>query len=317
MGTYTKVNMLNNFMEKLRMLREVKTLEEAVSLYSEVGMPARNYSEATRKHYASDLGLFVEYMREQGITEIAEIDLTDLESYQAQMDREGYAASTRNRKTHAIKSFFTFMRRQKVIAHDPSEELIPPSPNKDEPRFLTEAEYNRLLRAVSHNPRDAAIIELFLQTGMRLSELARLTLSDVTLPGKITKDAENMGVVRVRRKGGRFETIPLNYKACKAIAAYLKVRPSVPHNGLFVTKFKKHMGKRSVQNVVKKYLEEAGIDEAHTHTLRHTHATHHAAKGTDLKVIQENLGHASLKTTSIYVSLAKESQRKALQENAL
>ena len=94
-------------------------------------------------------------------------------------------------------------------------------------------------------------------------------------------------------------------------------RPSVPHAGLFVTKFKEQMGKRGIQNLVKKYLEEAGIDGGHVHTLRHTHATHHAAKGTDLKTIQENLGHASLKTTSIYISLAKETQKKALQENAL
>src|SRR5688500_17710136 len=99
-----------------------------------------------------------------------------------------------------------------------------------------------------------------------------------------------MGAVRWKRKGGRFETIPLNYKACKALVAYLKVRPSVPHTGLFVTKFKEQMGKRGIYNVVKKYLEQAGIEAAHTHPLRHTHATHHAARGTDLKSIQETLG---------------------------
>lgn len=76
------------------------------------------------------------------------------------MDRQDYAASTRNRKSHAIKSFFNFLKRQRIIENDPAEELIPPSPLKDEPRFLSEEEYNWLLRAVSHNPRDAAIIEL-------------------------------------------------------------------------------------------------------------------------------------------------------------
>jgi site-specific recombinase XerD len=309
--------MIPNFWEKMTMPQEVQRLDEALALYISLGMAARNYSEATRRHYTSDLRLFVEYLRSQSIEEVGEIDLTDLESYQAEMDRQGYRASSRNRKTHAIKSFFHFLKRQKYLAVNPAEELIPPSPSKDEPRFLTQDEYQRLLRAVSHDPRDAAIIELFLQTGMRLSELARLSLTDVTLPNKITRDAENMGSVRVKRKGGRYESIPLNYKASKALAAYLKVRPSVPHMGLFVTKFKEQMGKRSIQNVVKKYLKEAGIEGGHTHTLRHTHATHHAAKGTDLKTIQENLGHASLKTTSIYISLAKEAQKKALQENAL
>lgn len=309
--------MTTKFWGNWAMNSEVKTLSQALELFTTTGMAARNYSEATRKHYSSDLRLFLKYLYNRGVGEVAKVDLGDLESYQAEMDRQGYAASSRNRKTHAIKSFFNFLKRQKIISNDPAEELIPPSPSKDEPRFLSEEEYQRLLRAVSHNPRDAAIIELFLQTGMRLSELARLTLTDVTLPNKIKRDTESMGKVRVKRKGGRFETIPLNYKACKALAAYLKVRPSVSHTGLFVTKFKEQMGKRGVQNVVKKYLEEAGIEAAHTHTLRHTHATHHAAKGTDLKTIQENLGHASLKTTSIYVSLAKEAQKKALQENAL
>jgi site-specific recombinase XerD len=309
--------MTTDFFENLKMPIQVRSLEEALVLFETVGMAARSYSQATRRHYTCDLRLVVQYLRSRGIQEVGQIDLTDLESYQAEMDGQGYLTSSRNRKTHAIKSFFRFITRQKYIATDPAEELIPPSPSRNEPRFLTQDEYQRLLRAVSHNPRDAAIIEVFLQTGMRLSELARLTLTDISLPNKITHDAENMGSVRVRRKGGRYESIPLNYKASKALVAYLKVRPSVPHAGLFITKFKEQMGRRSIQDAVKKYLKEAGIEGGHTHTLRHTHATHHAAKGTDLKTIQENLGHASLKTTSMYISLAKETQKKALQENAL
>lgn len=296
---------------------EVKTLQQALALYDSVGMPARNYSPATREHYKSDLQLLLEFLATAHIIEVKQVTLAHLESYQAEMDRHGYRASSRNRKTHAIKSFFDFLKRQRIIKTDPADELIPPSPSHDEPRFLTEQEYQALLRAVSHDIRDAAIIEVFLQTGIRLSELARLTIQAVSLPAKITRDPDNMGSIRVKRKGGRFETIPLNYKACKAIAAYLRIRPSVPHYGLFVTKYKEHLGKRGIQNVVKKYMEEAGIGEAHTHTLRHTHATHHAAKGTPLPVIQGNLGHASLKTTSIYITLAKASQKKALQENAL
>lgn len=299
------------------MPQQVRRLDEALALFTSVGMAARNYSAPTRQNYGSDLRALLAFLHSRGIEAVGEVDLPHLESYQAEMDRRGYRPSSRNRKTHSIKSFFHFLKRQKYITTDPAEELIPPSPTRDEPRFLTQDEYQRLLRAVSHDPRDAAIIELFLQTGMRLSELARLTLTDISLPNKITRDAENMGSVRVKRKGGRYESIPLNYKASKALHAYLKVRPGVPHGGLFVTKFKEQIGKRGIQNLVKKYLEEAGIDGGHTHTLRHTHATHHAAKGTDLKTIQENLGHASLKTTSMYISLAKETQKKALQENAL
>ena len=119
------------------------------------------------------------------------------------------------------------------------------------------------------------------------------------------------------RKGGKVDTIPLNYKACQAITAWRKVRPNVDHDGLFVSKFKTLLTPRSIQYTVAKYMKEAHISGASVHTLRHTMATHHAARGTDLKTIQETLGHASLETTTIYVSLAKKAQRKALQEHAL
>ena len=188
---------------------------------------------------------------------------------------------------------------------------------KKEPRYLSEEEYGRLLRACSHHTRDAAIVEVFLQTGTRLSELAGLNLPDIELPKRITRDIESMGSVCVQRKGGKVERIPLNYKACQARAAYLKVRPKVEHGGLFVTKFKTRMTARSIEYMVSKYLAETGIRHASVHTLRHTMATHHVARGTDLKTVQVTLGHASLATTSIYVSLSKRAQKKALQEHAL
>ena len=132
-----------------------------------------------------------------------------------------------------------------------------------------------------------------------------------------TRDPDNTGAVRVRRKGGKFETIPLNYKACQAIASYLRVRPAVAHQALFVTKFLTPMSKRAIQSMVAKYCKDSGIRNASVHSLRHTMATHHVARGTDLKTVQETLGHKSLATTSIYVSLARKAQKKALQEHAL
>lgn len=174
-----------------------------------------------------------------------------------------------------------------------------------------------MLRVSSHHPRDAAIVELFLQTGMRLAELAHLTLADAELPKRITRDPDNLGTIRMERKGGKRVSIPLNYKACQALAAYLKQRPKVDHDGLFVTKFRTPMSARAIEYMVTKYLEEAGITNASVHMLRHTMATHHVARGTDLKTVQEMLGHASLATTAIYVSLAKQAQKKALQEHAL
>jgi site-specific recombinase XerD len=169
----------------------------------------------------------------------------------------------------------------------------------------------------SHNPRDAAIVEVLLQTGVRLPELTRLTVDDIEIPKRINREPDNTGTVRVKRKGGKVDTIPLNYKACKALDTWLKVRPDMDHPALFVTKFSTPMGKRAVQHTVSKYLQTAAIKGASVHTLRHTMATHHIARSTDPKTIQETLGHASLETTAGYIALAKKTQRKALQEHAL
>jgi site-specific recombinase XerD len=296
---------------------QIETLGQAIALFVTDGMPARNLSPLTRKNYRHDLVDLLAFLTDRGASSLSDLSLRHLEAYQAEMDRRGYSASTRNRKTHSIKSLFHFLHRLGITNHNIAEQLIPPSVVKNEPRFLTEAEYQRLLRECSHKPRDAAIIELFLQTGMRLSELAKLQLTDVEIPKRITPDPDNMGVVRVKRKGGKTEYIPLNHKACKAVAAYLLVRPEVGETALFISQFKRPLSTRAIQHRLTKYLSDADITGASVHTLRHTMATHHVARGTDLKTVQETLGHADLKTTSVYVSLAKTAQRKALQEHAL
>src|SRR3712207_6535887 len=103
------------------------------------------------------------------------------------MDRRGYASATRNRKTQSIRILFQFLHLHGITETNLAAKLIPPPIQKTEPRFLTQSEYQRLLRVCSHHTRDAAMIELFLQTGMRLAELAKLTLSDIDIPKKSTR----------------------------------------------------------------------------------------------------------------------------------
>ncbi|MCQ3973982.1 MAG: hypothetical protein DPW09_11095 [Anaerolineae bacterium] len=295
----------------------IETLAQGLDLFETVGMPARNLAHNSRQAYRRDLEELLAFLDSRGITRPAQVSLPHLEAYQAELDQRGCKASTRKRKIAAVKVFFSWLHQRGFIAETVASRLIPPKPQKIEPRFLSKPEYQALLRACSHRPRDAAMIELLLQTGMRLSELAGLRLADLELPKRITKEPDNMGSVRIRRKGGKIETIPLNYKACQALSAWLKVRPTVGHDGLFVTKFKGAIKPRAIQYMVQKYLHEAGIEGASVHTMRHTMATHHVAAGTDLKTLQETLGHKDLTTTAIYVSLAKKAQREALQQHAL
>jgi len=294
------------------------TLKQALEAYQTVYMPSRNLAPRTRREYLNDLHDLVSFLEKSGPKRISQIERRHLEGYQAELDRRAYAGPTRRRRTVSVRSLFKFLTRDGYINNNIAQGLIPPRSEQKQPRVLSEREYKDLLRACAHQTRDAAIIELLLQTGIRLSELSRLTLRDIELPARLKRAPESVGVLHVRAgKGRRDRYIALNYKACRALKAYLKIRPDIEDDRVFVSKFRKPLGPRASQNIVKKYLDEAGIEGASVHTLRHTFATHHVAKGTSLRTVQEALGHADLKTTSVYVSLAREVMNKELQEHAL
>jgi integrase/recombinase XerD len=201
---------------------------------------------------------------------------------------------------------------------NPANRLIPPKGEYRDPRFLTDGEYRRLKLQVAHRPRDAAIVELVLQTGIRLTEPAQLTLRDVALPRRINDDEKNTGELVVRQgKGRRDRTLSLNYLACQALHTYLLVRPPVVTNALFVSKFKRPIAPRGFQWILEKHYRAAGIDRASVHSLRHTYGTHSVKSGMNLRVVQEMMGHANLATTSRYVSLARELMDREVQQHAL
>ena len=211
-----------------------------------------------------------------------------------------------------------------MIAHDPTEHLAAPEKEEYQPRVLTEPEYKKLQLLAAQDPsyaakRNAAIIELLLQTGARLSEVAKLKVSDVVIPLKISKEAEAAGAVRLQGKGRKERIIALNWKGCKAVRDYLQVRPTPQDadDSLFLTKYKTGIKPRAIQTLVDKYLKQLGIANASVHTLRHTFGTHQVIKGTNLDVVREMMGHKDLTTTSIYVQAARVLMNKQLQENAL
>jgi len=149
-----------------------------------------------------------------------QVELAHLKAYLAVLEQRGLVPSSRRRRTYAVKTFFKFLDEYGLINNNVALRLIPPKVPRKEPRFLSESEYQALVRTCSHHPRDAAIMELLLRTGMRLSELVHLTIHDVELPKQITRDPDNVGILRVSRKGGNTDTVLLNYKACQALKTW-------------------------------------------------------------------------------------------------
>ena len=297
---------------------ELLSLQEGLDAFVTVCMPARNYAPRTRKDYQADIEDLVAFLTQQGISSWTVVALRDLQRYFADLDYRQLKPSSRHRKTYAIKTFFRFLLQSGYLREDPTRQLIPPTVPDREPRFLREDEY-QLLRDQVQDSRDRAIIELFLQTGMRISELASLTLGDVQLPEQMTQRPEDAGFVQVRRRGQRMAVLPLNRKACVALSAWLKAREDLMRekpfgsSALFLSRVKKSLTVRAIPNLVQKYLRQAGIQGASVHTLRHTMATHYLARGGDVKSVQGMLGLESEKSVEMYLKMAKKAQFKMVQ----
>src|SRR5918912_442218 len=294
------------------------SLTTALQLYETEFLAARNLAFRSRREYLNDLKDLLVYLTSvAGVSDPALVSRRHLDGYLAELDRRGFSGATRRRKVASIRSFFAFLQDAGMIQVSPALKRIPPEQERMEPRVLSETEYKRLLEAVRGDIRDQAIIELLLQTGLRLSEVARLHVNHVSLPTKISKEPGYVSSVTVLGKGRKQRSVTLNYKACRAINNYLRIRPDEDDTHLFLTKFKKGIGPPGIEKLVEKHLKEARITNASVHTLRHTFATHTIKKGTKLEVVRQALGHESLETTSIYVHLAREMMNKELQEHAL
>src|SRR3954468_17517038 len=170
------------------------SIEQAIALYKEEYIASRNLAPLTRLAYVRDLGELAIFLQERRrVGRVDRVKWQHLEAFLGHLDSQGLSGNYRRRKVAAIRSFFGFLEERGLIPGNPARKLIPPEREDLKPRFLTAREYKQLLAAVRHKPRDAAIVELLLQTGMRLSELSRLKLTDVELPATVSKDLRSLG----------------------------------------------------------------------------------------------------------------------------
>jgi integrase/recombinase XerD len=284
------------------------TFRQALDQFSQVHLAARNYGARTRVEYTHDLEELAGFLGSAGVIRVGEISLLLLERHLANLDERGLSGTTRKRKTVVIRAFLHYLHQVGYLPYDLSQKLVVPFAGATNPRILTQGEYQRLLAACSGNIRDLAMVTLLLQTGLRLSELTGLTVSDIHLP-------ETIGIRdRGSRKG---RTIPLNSWACEALQTHLSLRPDSASLELFLSHRGRPLGNRGVEKILAGYLRQAGISGASVSSLRHTFATHHIAKGTSLKTVQEILGLTDIRNAQIYVSLAQDLKKKELEEHAL
>ena len=272
----------------------------------------RGKSQNTITNYKIDLNLLFKYLDNKDIESIQDVTLQDLHGFIKFCENRGDAKSTRARRVASTKSFFRYLCRIiKLIEVNPASELEAPKLEEKTPNYLTLKQSQKLLKSIDgkYKERDYAIITLFLNCGMRLTELTSIDID------KIKDDT-----LVVIGKGDKERTVYLNKACTQAINDYLKVRSNVNTNALFISERKQRINYRTVQKIVKKYLNKAGWDTntLSTHSLRHTSATLLYKYGNvDIRALQDILGHKSVSTTEIYTHVDDEQLRTAVKSNPL
>ncbi|MDI9515212.1 MAG: tyrosine recombinase XerC [Bacillota bacterium] len=250
------------------------------------------------------------------LDDIKKIDLADLYSFMSFTSRiRENTAVTRARKVASLRSFYKYLfSKAKLIEYNPAAELDSPKVVHRLPRYLNVDESIQLLESVEgkNKVRDYAILVLFLNCGLRLSELVGINLSDI-----------RGDTLTVMGKGKKERTIYLNQACLEAIDAYRRIRPVEgvkDKDALFLSERKQRISPKTVQYLVKKYIAAAGLDtrKYSTHKLRHTAATLMYKHGNvDIRALQSILGHESIATTEIYTHLDDEQLRRAVESNPL
>ncbi|MCS5642334.1 MAG: site-specific tyrosine recombinase XerD [Dehalococcoidia bacterium] len=245
-----------------------------------------------------------------------QVNANHLSEFALLLQSKGYSDTTRARKTAAVRSFFSFLVDEHLVDASPANDLISPKIGRSLPAALTEDEVVRLLKApgtlnTPDSRRDKAMLELLYATGMRVSELVGLQITDVNLVGEF---------VRCMGKGSKERLIPFHDQALNALRQYIEEARNTfisdsTEQALFLNRRGERLTRQGFWLILKEHARRAGITTPTTpHTLRHSFATHLLRGGASLRQVQEFLGHASIASTQIYTHLTNDHLREQYEE---
>lgn len=266
----------------------------------------RGLAKNTLESYGRDLRQYYSYLTNDRIDAVNQASRATILAYLEQLQSKGRAVSTISRNLAAIKSYYQFLVRERYLEKDPAANLESPKLEKKLPKILTIGEVEELLKQPNSflptGMRDKAMLELLYATGIRVSELISLNVSDVNL---------EMGYIKCYGKGSKERIVPLGSIAAKCVQEYVtrgrgKLVRTYDEPALFVNHHGNRLTRQGFWKIIKKYAQEATITKEITpHTLRHSFATHLLENGADLRSVQEMLGHADISTTQIYTQVTK------------
>jgi integrase/recombinase XerC len=286
------------------------TLEKGLATFINA-LSGKNRSAATIRAYQTDVSQFISFLRENNVSILTpgDVEKVDVVEYLSSLAKRELTGIARARKMSALREYFRFLEGIGVILKSPTTGIETPKRERNGRQVLRSDEYTKMLSLAGANPRDYAILQVFLQTGVRVSELANLITDDIDF----VKPS-----ITVRGKGMKEREIFLEKKGVHALKSYLSVRGEHYTKRVFLNYQGEPISERGIRKLVVKYRKEAGITKkASCHTLRHTFATCKAEKGVSAFQLQQWLGHANLNTTQIYIHLGKQNARKIMQDTSI
>lgn len=273
-------------------------LKLALNQFTEY-LGSRRRARATIVAYSKDIEQLITFITNMGKKDIAEVQKAELEAFLKKLFADNYTPKSVSRKINSIKTFFRFLKGAGIISLDPAIEIVHPKYEVKPPRILSKLEYRALRDACRGDIRMYAIVELFLQTGLRIGELANLSLVDV-------KDTE---LFVAAQEGHAERSVPLNKAAKDALSRYQEIRAKdAKSKALFITKTGRPLLIRNIRTAIDRYFRIAGIEGAKVNDLRHTFIAHHLMAGTPITTLSKLVGHKRLSTTEKYLELVKGKQ---------
>lgn len=256
----------------------------------------KKHSSATVLAYGKDIDQLTSFLEELEKENIHDVSREDIQAFLGTLSEKGYTPKSLSRKLNSTRTFYRFLKVNEYVTDDPSLLVSHPQYELAAPRILKPTEYRALRDAARNDARMYAIIELLLQTGIRIGELADIRMQDV--------QGDNINIRPHEKHEER--VVPLNKSAKEALNRYLGIRPKIEDDHVFVTKSGKPFLVRNIRTAIERYFRIAGIENAKVNDLRHTFVAHHLKHGVSLVLLSKILGHKRLSTTERYLNYVQE-----------
>lgn len=281
-------------------------MEQSIVDFTEYLRNEKRSSENTILSYTRDLKSFYRFMAESGVQDPVKVNRTNVMAYVYELQKQQKAGATVSRNIASIRAFFQFLQRKGIVTENPAADLELPKVEKKVPEILSLDKVELLLEQPGGDEdkevRDKAMLELLYATGIRVTELISLKVTDINLPLEYIRCGDDI----------KSRIIPIGAQAKASLYRYMeKVRENMilypDEEILFVNCNGKPMTRQGFWKIIKAYAKKAGIEEDITpHMLRHSFAAHLIENGADLRSVQEMLGHSDISTTQIYTKLTNQ-----------